>query len=55
MAKNVKNIGIDMGNSTICVAGMDSKGEIIKYIIIQTAMPIRHKASKSILVMAYFL
>lgn len=30
MAKNVKNIGIDMGNSTICVAGMDSKGEIIK-------------------------
>lgn len=30
MAKNVKNIGIDMGNSTICVAGIDSKGEIIK-------------------------
>ncbi len=30
MAKNVKNIGIDMGNSTICVAGMDNKGEIIK-------------------------
>ena len=30
MAKNVKNIGIDMGNSTICVVGMDNKGEIIK-------------------------
>ena len=30
MAKNVKNIGVDLGNSTICVAGIDSKGEIIK-------------------------
>lgn len=30
MAKNVKNIGIDMGNSTICVAGIDREGEIIK-------------------------
>ena len=30
MANNVKNIGIDMGNSTICVAGVDNKGEIIK-------------------------
>ena len=33
MAKNVKNIGIDMGNSTICVAGVDSKGEIINTYI----------------------
>ena len=29
MAKNVKNIGIDMGNSTICVAGMGADGNII--------------------------
>ena len=26
MAKNVKNIGIDLGNSTICVAGIGSDG-----------------------------
>ena len=26
MAKNVKNIGIDMGNSTICVAGIGADG-----------------------------
>ena len=30
MANNVKNLGLDMGNSTICVAGIDEKGEIIK-------------------------
>ncbi len=29
MAKNVKNIGIDLGNSTICVAGMGTDGHII--------------------------
>ncbi len=29
MAKNVKNIGIDLGNSTICVAGMGADGNII--------------------------
>lgn len=29
MAKNVKNIGIDLGNSTICVAGMGTDGNII--------------------------
>ncbi len=29
MAKNVKNIGIDLGNSTICVAGIGSNGNII--------------------------
>ena len=29
MAKNVKNIGIDVGNSTICVAGMGVDGNII--------------------------
>ncbi len=29
MAKNVKNIGIDLGNSTICVAGMGVDGNII--------------------------
>ena len=28
MAKNVKNIGIDLGNSTICVAGMEADGNI---------------------------
>lgn len=28
MAKNVKNIGIDLGNSTICVAGIGSDGNI---------------------------
>lgn len=28
MAKNVKNIGIDLGNSTICVAGMGADGNI---------------------------
>ena len=30
MANNVKNLGLDMGNSTICVAGIDEKGEIVK-------------------------
>ena len=30
MANNVKNLGLDMGNSTICVAGINDKGEIIK-------------------------
>ena len=30
MANNVKNLGLDMGNSTICVAGIDDKGEIVK-------------------------
>lgn len=30
MANNVKNIGLDMGNSTICVAGFNEQGEIIK-------------------------
>ena len=29
MAKNVKNIGIDLGNSTICVAGIGADGNII--------------------------
>ena len=29
MAKNVKNIGIDLGNSTICVAGMGADGNIV--------------------------
>jgi len=29
MAKNVKNIGIDLGNSTICVAGLGADGNII--------------------------
>lgn len=29
MAKNVKNIGIDFGNSTICVAGIGADGNII--------------------------
>ena len=28
MAKNVKNIGIDLGNSTICVAGIGADGNI---------------------------
>ena len=30
MANNVKNLGLDMGNSTICVAGINDKGEVIK-------------------------
>lgn len=30
MANNVKNLGLDMGNSTICVAGIDEKGKIVK-------------------------
>lgn len=30
MANNVKNIGVDLGNSTICVAGVGVNGEIIK-------------------------
>lgn len=30
MANNVKNLGLDMGNSTICVAGLNEKGEIVK-------------------------
>ena len=30
MANNVKNLGLDMGNSTICVAGINDKDEIIK-------------------------
>ena len=29
MAKNVKKIGIDLGNSTICVAGMEVDGNIV--------------------------
>ena len=29
MAKNVKNIGIDLGNSTICVAGLGADGNIV--------------------------
>ena len=29
MAKNVKNIGIDLGNITICVAGMGTDGNIV--------------------------
>ena len=30
MANNVKNLGLDMRNSTICVAGINDKGEVIK-------------------------
>ena len=30
MANNVKNLGLDMGNSTICVAGINDKGEVTK-------------------------
>ena len=28
--KNVKKLGVDMGNSTICVAGAGVKGDIVK-------------------------
>lgn len=30
MANNVKNLGLDMGNSTICVIGINDKGEVTK-------------------------